>query len=439
MKKYLLSILALTICYNINSQQLKRLASDGISGKLVDQEIAKEAGLKEIKGALIRFVNPNSTAGELGVIAGDILLSIDGIALNSYADFSKKELIHYEGDDIEIKIFRNGEIKILKGKSIGNPYETSDEYNIEYGSFEFMGGKIRSIFTKPKTLGKKPAILFIPGYPCQSIDNMDNFNSYKYLVEGLTRKGYIVMRAEKPGLGDSYNTPDCSKIDFPTEVASFRAALKSLLNHPEVDVDNVFVFGHSLGGIEAPFVAKDMNIKGVIAMGITIKLWREYILEAARIQNPNLGTDHIEHEKDIRILDDMLYELLILDKMPSEITKENLDYKRLMASLYGNRGGDNFITRHISFSQTLHKSNLIESWANTTCKVLSVWGESDIQVLNDYSHREMVKIVNFYHPNNATFMVLEDTDHMFLNVPTIEQSYQKKYRWIHKSIIWNWI
>jgi len=45
--------------------------------------------------------------------------------------------------------------------------------------------------------------------------------------------------------------------------------------------------------------------------------------------------------------------------------------------------------------------------------------------LNDFSHRELVRMINTYHPGNATFLELTDTDHNFLTIPTMEESYQR--------------
>ena len=424
MKKTVLICLLFVLSNSSFSQPIKRISTNGFAIKLVDSTLAQQLNIDKIEGMYINFIAPGSTSEKSGLLIGDILLKVDNVVTNSYEIFRSDEMKHYDGDAIAYTIKRDNKIMHLNGTAIGKPFEQSADYKTEYSSFEFEDGHIRSIFTIPHNSGKKPAILFIPGYPCQSIDNMNDFNSYKKLVDGLTKKGFIVMRAEKPGLGDSNNSRDCSEIDFPTEVSSFRAALTQLLEHPEVDKDNVFIFGHSLGGIEAPFVAKDMNVKGIIAMGITLKFWREYIFEAARIQNPNLGVDYVDNEKDMRLLEVLLYELFVNNKRPSDIIKTNPEYERLLREQYNYSGGDDFITRDISFSQTLHQSNLVASWANTKCKVLSAWGESDIQVLNDYSHRELVKIVNKYHPGNAAFLYLENTDHSFLSIPTIEESYQ---------------
>src|SRR5690606_24039033 len=146
--------------------------------------------------------------------------------------------------------------------------------------------------------------------------------------------------------------------------------------------------------------------------------------EMLRVQNPNLGIDYLQLEKDMRLYETLLYELLVAKKTPSEMVQKNPDYARILKRDFNYMGGDDFLTRNIVFSQSLNDINIIEAWANTESKVLSAWGETDIQIINDFSHREMVRIINQYHPGNATFLTLEGTDHNFVSIPTMEESYK---------------
>lgn len=233
------------------------------------------------------------------------------------------------------------------------------------------------------------------------------------------------MRAEKPGIGDCLNTPDCNTIDFLTEVASFKAALFDLKKQKDVDTNNIFILGHSMGGMEAPFVALNNNVKGIIVMGITMKPWLEYLTEMLRVQNPQLGIDYVQNEKDMKLYETLLFQLLVNNKKPSKMVTENTDYARILKRDFNYVGGDDFLTRDIIFSQSLNKINITVAWAQTTSKVLSAWGETDIQTINDFSHKELVKVVNKYHPNNATFLELKETDHNLMLIPTMEESYQR--------------
>ncbi|MDI1234144.1 MAG: alpha/beta fold hydrolase [bacterium] len=434
MKKIFIYFLFVFTTCNLFSQELKRLSLKGFARTNLTSQMADTLGLKNTEGVYVQKIIPGTIAEILKLQVGDVLIKINSTVIKDKSDILKPELKIREGEMVTYTVIRKKKELILKCKANAAPYETSTKLKVFYSSFKFQTGLIRSIFLIPKTSGKKPAILFIPGYPCESIDNLFDDHPYKKLVYGLAEKGYVVMRAEKPGVGDSYNTPDCYSINFKTEVESFNEALKALKKNPEVDTNNIFVLGHSMGGMEAPYVAAGSNVKGIIVMGITMKPWLEYLTEMIRVQNPNLGIDYITTEKDLKLYESLLYELLVKKKKPSEMIAQNPEYSRLLKRDFNYSGGDDFLTRDIVFSQTLNEINITSAWANTTAKVLSAWGETDIQTLSDFSHRELVKIVNTYHPNNATFLQLKATDHNLMLIPTIEESYKRNAMGTIRSI-----
>jgi len=407
------------------AQPLKRVANKGISVEKLSEARRKELNITETRGVCVLKVIPGFTAEALKVKEKDILIRINTTAIESLEDVLQPSLKLREGDDVSFTVIRENKEKVLKGKAIANPREDAGDLSLEYGSFPFMGGQISTMYLQTATPGKKPAILFIPGLSCFSLDNMWEEHVYRKLFYGLANKGYLVMRAEKPGMGDSYNTPACEDIDFPTEVNSFRAALAALKKHPDVDTNNIIIIGHSLGAMEAPFVAEGNHVRGLIAMGLTVKPWLEYLTEMLRVQNPRLGIDYLQNERDMKLYQTLLYELLVNKKKPLDIVSTNPEYDRILRRDMNYEGTNSFLTRDISFSQTLNDQDIAAIWAKTDCKVLSAWGETDIQVVNDFSHREVVNLINTYHPGNATFLELTDTDHNFLLIPTIEESYQR--------------
>jgi uncharacterized protein len=417
-------LLFLLISLAAQAQPLKRLASKGFALAPLTEAQRQEAAIKDKRGLIVQRVIPGSTAEALKIKEKDIVIQINTVAISTIEDVFRPEIKFHEGDAVTITVVRDKKEKVLKGKAIGNPRENPGNLAIEYGSFPFMGGQISSMYLQPPTAGKKPGILFIPGLSCMSLDNMWEHHVYRKLVYGMAEKGYIVMRAEKSGMGDSYNTPACESIDFPTEVNSFRAALEAFKKHPDVDTNNIIIIGHSMGAMQAPFVAQGNNVRGIIAMGLTVKPWLEYLTEMLRVQNPQLGIDYLQNERDMKLYETLLYELLVNRKSPAEMAALNPEYDRIMRRDMNFEGGDGFLTRDISFSQTLNDQNIAAIWANTDCKVLSAWGETDIQVINDFSHRELVKLINTYHPGNATFLELVDTDHNLLIMPTMEESYR---------------
>jgi len=43
-----------------------------------------------------------------------------------------------------------------------------------------------------------------------------------------------------------------------------------------VDQDNVFIVGHSMGGVFAPILAAEFPVKGIAVYGTVVKTWTEY-------------------------------------------------------------------------------------------------------------------------------------------------------------------
>lgn len=366
-----------------------------------------------------------STPDVLKIKAGDIITKINDIEVKKRADTFHPSLRLHEGDKIIYEIIRNGEKFKIKGTCLPIPYEQSKDLKIEYSSIPFKEGKLRCISTSPKNNLRKPTLLFIPGYPCVSIDNLSEHHPYKQLIYGLAKEGNLVIRMEKSGIGDSQNTPDCNSIDFNTEVEAFRSALKTLRNNPEVDTNNIFVLGHSMGGMEAPFICEGEKVKGIIVMGVTVKSWLEYLTEMIRVQNPNFGISYEQTEKDLKTYETLLYELLVNKKKPTELINQNKEYVHLLKRDFNYKGGNDFLTRDIIFSQSLNDIQIVQQWAKVESKVLSIWGEYDIQTLGVYSHQELVKIVNAHHPGNASFLELKSTDHNFIKLKSMEESYKR--------------
>lgn len=412
MKKYFLLGLYTFLFLPANSQELRRIGSMGIGFSAVNDSIIKVNKLKNKNALLVTSIVPGLTGEALKIAKGDIVLSINGIfRLHPQGLALNKSITKFEGDEVEYFVLRNGMEMTLKTKAIARPLETSSDYNVTYDQFPFMNGINRCIITSPKTSGKKPGILIIQGYPCSSIDNIPALNPIMQLSDQLTKRGYVVMRAEKPGIGDSYNSMECYDIDFKTEVASFEAAYLKLKTVADVDTNNLFIFGLSMGGMEAPFIASQVNPKGVIVYGITTKSWHEYLTEMLRFQNPNLGVDYTQIESEMKLYTTLLYDLFVNLKKPSELIKKNPDYLKLLQRDFNYIKDDDFLTRSIIFSQSLNKCDIPKEWSKVSSHVLSAFGEYDIQAINNFGHKEIVEIVNKNHPGKASYMEFAKTEH----------------------------
>ena len=401
-----------------HSQTLKRIGGIGALFTTVNDSVANANGMASKKGLLITQILPGETAEAIGLKKGDIVFNINGVDVNTpFGIYSNHSITRRTGDEVVYKIVSDKKEMTIKGIALTKPYEKSDEYDIFYDQFPFRNGLIRAIVSKPKDMGsKKPAILIIQGYPCQSVDLVPAFNTYKQIEKFFVKKGFIVMRAEKPGMGDNLNTPPCNEIDFNTEVEAFRGAYIKMRSLPDADTSNLFIFGHSMGGMVAPFIASELKPKGVIVYGVTIKTWYEYLLDLLRYQNPSMGGDYKTLDSEMLSHAEMLYQIMLKNKMPSELIKETSEYKELLEKSYNYSGGEQLWTRHARFWQTLNKAAIAAEWTKVNSYVLSAYGEYDIQSINDFSHKELAKIVNTYSPGKATYIMFPATEHSFVEL-----------------------
>ena len=405
----------------VNAQNIKRKAFIGITATELTDSVAKKLGIKEKNGVLVTDVAKGSTAELLKVMPNDVIIKVNSEITLSTSEFKTAIKTFREKDTVALLVSRKNKNILLQGKAISKPYETTEKYDIIYDEVKFMNGWLRVIINKPKTIGTRKAILLIQGYTCYSLDNIGK-HPYGQLVDKLCEKGYVVMRVEKPGMGDDTNTPDCTDIDFKTEVNAFSAAYEKLKTYNYVDTSNIFIFGHSLGGIEAPILAEKYHPKGIIVCGTTPISWFEYIIEMFRFQNIIEGSDYVENENLIKKITPLLYDYLIKKETPKELIK-NSEYEKLLVDYMEFDGNENIWSRNFNYWQQIQDLNMAAVWKNNSENVLVVRGEGDFEAFSTAEHQTIVDMVNSYHPGKAEFKLIPDMDHAFAKSKTPAESY----------------
>ncbi|EKT59642.1 Do family serine endopeptidase [Providencia burhodogranariea] len=80
----------------------------GITGKNLTSDIAKVFNANIQRGAFVSAVLPKSSAAKAGIKAGDIIVSVDGKPLNSFAELRAKIGTSQIGKEITIGLIRSG-------------------------------------------------------------------------------------------------------------------------------------------------------------------------------------------------------------------------------------------------------------------------------------------------------------------------------------------
>ncbi|MCW3102851.1 MAG: Pdz domain protein [Bacteroidetes bacterium] len=400
-----LSVLAVLLMQTSSfSQDLPRSASFGAAVSDLNDSSRAALRLSSLSGSLINKVIAGGSAEKAGFRANDVLISIDGTNIENTTHFLTL-LKKYHGDDkVKIAFYREAKRSAVTMLLLPRQMETSDAYDIVYSSVVSGSNQLRTIITKPKGGGIHPAVLLISGVGCYSIDNpfSTEIRSIKMWSDSLTRNGFVTMRVEKTGMGDSKGMP-CNESDFTTETQAFLAGLKQLKSLPYVDKKDVFIAGFSIGGVIAPLLAEREPVKGIIVYGTAGKNWLEYELDNSLRQQlmadkPADSVDLYMRAEYIR-----LYGLFVEKKTPEQIMKE---HPESTVSFYP-------YPMRIEYFQQVADVNICGLWMNTKAKVLALHGSSDF-VSSAAEHKQIAETVNHYNPGNATYIEIADSDHWSL-------------------------
>ena len=366
----------------------------------------------------------SGTALSLNLQKNDVILEINQVKIANYDDLLGVLQTKNEGDLAVFLLKRNKKIIKVKGRFVGRPFETSSFSKVIYDQAAYRGGQLRVIINKPESEEKMPALLFIPGYTCSSIDNLSDNHPYKRIIDVFAKAGFVTLRVEKSGLGDSRNTPECESCDLLDEIENFQVGLDKLKSLPYVDSNRVIIFGHSMGGIVAPALSAKNSVAGVIVYGTTAKSWFEYQIEMYRTQNLLAGMDPLEYEKSIVDQYDLVYRFFVKGESLADLA-QNPNVDSLLRTQWMYDGQGRIFSRNAEYWRQIQSMNHLEHWKNTKAKVLVLFGESDFQAFSLADHQQIVRTVNYYSPGNALLLSFPQTDHYFAKSGTMQEAYDK--------------
>jgi dienelactone hydrolase len=223
-------------------------------------------------GAVVTAVVDGSSAAAEGIRVGDVIRAVDGVVPRSPDDVVAAVVRHAAGETAVIDMVREGAAQKRAVALRSFPRETMVGVTFEYGAVRLLdGSRLRTIVSVPERReGRLPAVLLLQGGGCGSVDTpMAADVGQSGLVRTIAARGFVTMRVDKSGLGDSQGPP-CSEIGYTQERDGYRAALAALTRHPSVDPDRVYLLGISLGGVFAPLVARESRVRGVVVYGTLV-------------------------------------------------------------------------------------------------------------------------------------------------------------------------
>jgi serine protease Do len=191
----------------------------GVQIQDVTSELADKEGLKEVKGVFIAKVNEKSAAEDAGIKDKDVIVSVDGEAVNSTNELQEKVGKRSPGEKIKVGILRTNKalefevtLKNKDGKTGIVKSEKMESNKVLDCEFETIAREERlklkiSNGVKVKKIGEKSPLkkAGVPiGFVITQIDktNVANSSEVKTALEG--RKGGVLLEGINPDGSKGY-------------------------------------------------------------------------------------------------------------------------------------------------------------------------------------------------------------------------------------------
>lgn len=401
-------IYLLTAATHATAADLPRRPALGVAmANTLPADVRTAQKLAADEGVLILQVQPGLSADAAGLKAGDVLIMLDGKRLGSPADVSAVFRTKQIGDTMAIGYVRNAARATTSAALKATPFETAPDLDIAYGAVDTNDGLRRTIVSRPRTSGRLPAVLFIGGVGCYTFDYpLDEKHAYRQLAHGLTRQGFVTMRVEKSGMGDSTGKP-CTEVDLDTEVDGYAAGLRALKNLPGVDTSRVFIIGHSIGGVTGLLVAVEEPVKGLFLMETLGLSWFEYELINTRRQL-KLGGETPANIGAQMILKQWCTHRLLIDRAPrAEILRAKPECADVMAYPASD-----------AYMQQVAAQNPPDLWLKLKGVDVGVlYGAADF-VTGVEESMAVVDAANAARAGSAQYIELPDLDHFLFQAPS---------------------
>ena len=144
-----------------------------------------------------------------------------------------------------------------------------------------------------------PAVLLVPGTGLVDRDeNIDGVPIFGQLAGELADAGYLVMRYDKRGVGQSGGRPESADIEVYAE--DVRTMIKYLSRRDDVDDDRLIVLGHGEGGwIALQAAAKEKSIDAIVLLAVPGTPGAELVLEQQRNRLDRMQATSAERDQQI--------------------------------------------------------------------------------------------------------------------------------------------
>lgn len=369
-----------------------------------------------VPGALVRRVTTDSPAARAGLRVGDRVVTINGVQAGRSEEFWAAIGGVRGGDSVRATVVRGTtrDTQLVRFVVDSVPHERIRGASVAYETVRSdRGYLLRTVITRPEGAGRSrlPAVLFIPWLSCDVVEKPEPGNDgFAHLIRDVAAgSGTMLVRVEKPGLGDSQG-PDCRHAGLDHELAAYRAALRALRARADVDTTRVFLLGGSIGGAIAPVLAAETPemIAGVIAVNGFSRTWYEHMLDIERRRLTLSGQSAPQVNAAMRGFAKFYTGYLLDGHTPGQVLSASPELRPLWYDEPAHQYG-----RPAAYYQAVQRLDVEAAWATLAARripSLIVWGEYD-WIMGRAEADRPLEIVTAITPGLAQLVVLPKTGH----------------------------
>lgn len=415
MRPVLVTVICLAAGF-ASADPLPRRGTLGLPLRAVPEEIRTKLKLRPQDALQV-------TADANGLKSNELIVAVDGKRFKTFGEYNNLLRKFTDKDKAKLTILRDGKEVAVEIAVLPKPADNTDSYETIYDHVVSNGHRIRVFITKPKSQGKHPVFFWMQGINATTIDfPLSTKNAIAPLIKEFAESGYVTIRVEKPGVGDSEGGP-ANLVGYNEELDIYRQTLKVLDRYDYMDRQNVYVFGHSMGGCHAPLVCSEIPVKGIISYGTVSNSWLEWEVRAPRIQGPLGGQSLAEVDQDVRLVT-AFYHFLFNERRTVAWIKKNRPELKATCDAQSPDGlmlGD----RTVKYMQEVNDKNFAAAWAKLgATRVLALFGENDWISLKE-DQAQVADIVNRANPGKAEFVIVPGSDHGFAKCTSMQDSFSR--------------
>ncbi len=386
----------------------------GIVGLIVGRPAADGA-----EGVQVTQLVIGSPAYKTELRPGDLITHVNEKPIERVSQFARLLYRPRSGSEWKFKVRRKDrEFDLsLVAAPVAQEQSTTD-VKVEYTWLRADDGvNLRGLITQPaEGAGPWPAILILPGLggmPCDDPAVPAN----RSLASAFTRAGYVVVRWDQRGAGDSYGD-NYEDVDFGTEVRDAAAVLRAVSDLKIVDRRRVYVFGFALGGVVAPHVlARQTGAAGLITWATLSRPLVEYMIDVTRNQGRLAATPAPEVNRQVR-LTIRLYGRLLAGDDPMELVRRHPELGNFVG-LGGYVQG-----KTAEYWRQLDATAYARLYGNSTVPVLALFGEHDF-VATPFDQTNIIELALAGGRDDVSALLVRGTDHDMNTVLSVVESFEK--------------